>query len=112
MGKAGDAAVVVMQDDEVPSQSDLTTAGFGDDAQHSHCLERCRGDSTAEIADHGGLAGQEAEYIDGVDAGIDATDDHRLHRRHDLQVCGEATAGEGLVALSQGLNYSHWDVCF
>ena len=37
-------------------------------------------------------------------AGIDATDDLRLHRRHDLQVCGEATAGEGLVALGQGLN--------
>jgi len=108
VGEAGDAAVVVMQDDEVPSQSDLTTAGFGDDSQHRHCLERCRGDSTADIADYGGLTGQEAEYIDG----IDATDDHRLHRGHDLQVCGEATAGEGLVALGQSLNYSHWDVCF
>ena len=101
-----------MQDDEVPSQSDLTTAGFSHDAQHRYCLKRCRGDSTADIADYGGLTGHEAEYIDGVDAGIDATDDYRLHRRHDLQVCGEATAGEGLVALGQGLNYSHWDVCF
>jgi hypothetical protein len=33
-------------------------------------------------------------------------------RRHDLQVCGEATAGEGFVTLGQGLNYAHWDVCF
>jgi len=61
--------------------------------------KHCRGDSTADIPDYGGFTGQEAEYINGVDAGIDATDDHRLHRRHDLQVCGEATAGEGLVAL-------------
>jgi hypothetical protein len=68
VGEADDAAVVVMQDDEVPFQSDLTTAGFGDDAQHRHCLERCRVDSTADIADYGGLTGHEAEYIDGVDA--------------------------------------------
>jgi hypothetical protein len=67
--------------EDVPVMSDLTTAGFGDDAQHRHCLERCRGDSTADVADYGGLTGHEAEYIDGVDAGIDATDDHRLHRR-------------------------------
>jgi hypothetical protein len=58
------------------------------------------------------LYAQEAEYIDGVDAGIDATDDHRLHRRHDLQVCGEATAGEGFVTLGQSLNYTPLDVCF
>jgi hypothetical protein len=112
VGEAGDAAVVVMQDDEVPSRSDLTTAGFGDDAQHRHGLERRRGDSTADIADYDGLTGQEAEYIDGIDAGVDATDDHRLHRRHDLQICGEATAGEGLVAPGQGLNYRHWEGCF
>jgi hypothetical protein len=112
VGEAGDAAVVVMQDDEVPSRSDLTTAGFGDDAQHRHCLERCRGDSTADVADYGGLTGREAEYIDGVDAGIDATDYHGLHRRHDLQVCGEATAGEGFVTLGQSLNYTPLDVCF
>ena len=101
VSEAGDAAVVVMQNDEVPSLSDLTPAGFGDDTQHRHCLERCQGDSTADIANYGSLTGHEAEYIDG----IDATDDHRLHRRHDLQVCGEATAGEGLVALGQSVNY-------
>jgi hypothetical protein len=42
---------------------------------------------------------REAEYIDG----IDATDYHVLHRRHDLQVCGEVTAGEGFVTLGQSL---------
>jgi|GraSoi2013_100cm_1033763.scaffolds.fasta_scaffold11092_1 hypothetical protein len=65
VGQAGDTTVVVMQDDEVPSQSDLTTADFSDDAQHRHRLKRCRGDSTADIADYGGLTGHEAEYIDG-----------------------------------------------
>jgi hypothetical protein len=69
-------------------------------------------DSTADVADYGGLTGREAEYIDGVDAGIDATDDHGFHRRHDLQVCGEATAGERLVTLGQSLNYTQLDVCF
>jgi hypothetical protein len=32
----------VMQDDEVPSRTDFTTARFGDDAQHRHRLKRCR----------------------------------------------------------------------
>jgi hypothetical protein len=68
--------------------------------------------STADVADYRGLTGHEAEYIDGVDAGIDATDYHGLHRRHDLQVCGEATVGEGFVTLGQSLNYTHLDVCF
>jgi hypothetical protein len=31
-----------MQDDQVPSRTDSTTAGFGNDAQHRHRLERCR----------------------------------------------------------------------
>jgi hypothetical protein len=47
--EAGDAAVVVMQEDEVPSRSYLTTAGFGDDAPRRHCLERYRGDSTRAL---------------------------------------------------------------
>jgi len=111
VSEAGDAAVVVMQDDEVPSRCGIT-AGSGDDAQHRHCLERCGGDPTADVADYGGLTGREAEYIDGVDAGIDATEDHGLHRRHDLQLCGEATAGERFVTLGQSLNYTHLDVCF
>ena len=56
--------------------------------------------------------GREAEHIDGVDAGIDATDDHGLHRRHDLQVCGEAPAGERFVTLGQSLNYTHFGCLF
>src|ERR1700761_1913162 len=55
-----------------------------------------------------GFSEREAEYIDGIDAGIDATDNHRLQRRYDLQVCGKAAAGEGLVALGQGVNDTHW----
>ena len=39
----------------------------------------------------------------------DATDDHRLQRRHDFQVCGEATAGKGRVATGQGVNDIHLD---
>src|SRR6202040_3506355 len=89
--KAVDAAIGVMQDDEIPSWADFTTVGFGDDAQHRHRLERCRGNVTADIADHGGLTGREAKYVEWIDAGINAADDHRLERRHDLQFCGEAT---------------------
>jgi hypothetical protein len=106
--EAVDAAIGVMQDEEVPSRTDFTTTGFGDDAQHRHRLERCWSNATADIADHGGFSGREAEYIDGTDAGIDATDNHRLQRRYDLQVCGKAAAGEGLVALGQGVNDTHW----
>ena len=61
VSEAGDAAVGVMQDDKVPSLSDLTTVGLGDDAQHRHYLERCRGDSTADVADDGGLTGDETK---------------------------------------------------
>ena len=68
----------VMQGDEIPSWTDFTTAGFGDDAQHSHCLECCRGNATADIADHGGLTGREAKYVEWIDARINAADDHRL----------------------------------
>jgi hypothetical protein len=109
--EAVDAAIGVMQDDEVPSGTDFTTTGFGDDAQHRHRLERCWSNAAADIADHGGFSGREAEYIDRIDAGIDATDNHRLQRRYDLQVCGKAVAGEGLVAQGQGVNDTHWD-CF
>src|SRR5260370_39525276 len=96
-----------MQDDGVPSRSDITAAGFGDHAQHRHCLECCRGDSTADVADYGGVTGHEAEYIDGVDAGIDATSEHCAHRRHGLPVCGEATADESLVPLCLGFYYHY-----
>lgn len=68
VSEAGDAAVVVMQDDEVPSRCEIT-AGFGDDAQHRHCLERGQGDSAADVALYGGLTGREAEYIDGSTRG-------------------------------------------
>jgi hypothetical protein len=87
--------------------SDLTTVGFGDDAQHRHYLECCRGDSTADVADDGGLTRGETKDVGGVDARINATDNHRLHRRHDLQVCGEATSSEDLVALGKSVNYGH-----
>jgi hypothetical protein len=107
MGEAVDAAIGVMQNDEIPSGPNFATAFFGNDAQHGHRLKRGRGNSTANITDHGSLTGLKAEYFHGIDARIDTADNHRLQRRNDLQVCGKFTAGKGFIALDQGINNVH-----
>jgi hypothetical protein len=92
--------------------SDLTTVGFGDDAQHRHHLEGCRGDSTADVADEGGLTGDETKDVGGSTRGstqpiIIVFIDGMIFRSAEKRL-----PSEGLVALGQGVNYSHEVVCF
>ncbi len=96
--EAGDAAVRVLQHDEVEPRPGCRPFGLGDHAQCRHRLERGRGAAAAGVADDQGLSAGEAEDAGGVGAGVSAADDHRLERGHHRCARDEAVLREVSVA--------------
>jgi hypothetical protein len=80
----GDAAIGVVEDNEVPSRPDIASAILNDRSQQCHRLESGWIHPSADVANHRGFARHKSEYGTGIDAGIGAAEDNRLPRRHDF----------------------------
>ncbi|MNU90854.1 hypothetical protein D3C71_807330 [compost metagenome] len=98
-----DAAVGVMQEDQVPALSDLRTTDPRNGAQDGHGFQQRRVDPATDVADHRGLTGLELKNIHRVDSGVDATNDHGFARRDNLQVGRKTRICKRGIALGKGL---------
>lgn len=107
-GQIGHSAIGVVENDEVPvPRSRLDLVRDADLRQHHQGAHRRGGDSAAHVTDDGGLPVLDAQYARGVDAGIDAPDDHHVARRVDRQGRVEAVLRERLVAGRQIIDVGH-----
>src|ERR1700728_331641 len=74
---------------------------LADLGEHCHRAQRRWRDAASDVAEHRGLAVVEAENRCGVDARVDAPDDHHVPVRVEPQVGVEVAGREYCVAFSQ-----------
>src|SRR5260370_28554998 len=104
--KAGDPAVGVMNNDEVPFAGSRSL-NLGDCLEYGYCLQRLRSDPTTNGADHESIPELETQHISRIGTRIDTADDDRLRCRKEGHARGEPMRGEVVVALLQGVKSDH-----
>ncbi len=104
--KAGDPAVGVLNNDEVPFAGSRSL-NLGDCLEHGDRLQRRRSDPTTNVAYHESIPEFEAQYVSGIGTRIDTADDDRLRCRKEGHIRGEPMRGEVVVARLQGVKSDH-----
>jgi hypothetical protein len=98
-GKASYAAIGVVKHDEVklPVASWIFSGNLADSSEHTQLLKQARGDSTADVTQHHGLARFGSKDVSRIDAHIRAADDDRSYVGHRSRKRGHQCAARRLL---------------